>query len=330
MPTCRRLCFVAPRALSIDAEELPAVERGQLLVRTVFSGISSGTEQLAYRGELPADLPVDDAIGALRGTFDYPFRYGYSCVGVVERSRCELSEGETLFAFQPHQDRFVVDCADVIPVGEVPARTATLFPLVETGLQISLEARRLAAEAVVVLGCGVVGCITSWLLAREGVRVVAVDPAEPRRAAAGVLGVATASPDQVDDVVKAHCGRALVPLVIEASGNPSALGPALAMLEHEGTVLVASWYGTKQVTLPLGGPFHRRRLTIRSTQVSTIPSDLQPEWDVARRRQVTTALLGELPLDRVATHVFAFDDAATAYEALAHDPRVIHAALGYG
>ena len=63
-------------------------------------------------------------------------------------------------------------------------------------------------------------------------------------------------------------------LVIEVSGNPAALPDALRLLAHEGTALVASWYGTRDAVLPLGDRFHRRRLTIRSTQVSTIPARL--------------------------------------------------------
>jgi threonine dehydrogenase-like Zn-dependent dehydrogenase len=123
---------------------------------------------------------------------------------------------------------------------------------------------------------------------------------------------------------------AAVPLVVEASGNPAALRAALPLLAHEGTALVASWYGTKEATLPLGAEFHRRRLTIRSTQVSTIPARLGDRWTPERRRRAVAELLGELPLDRLATHTFPFEDAPAAYAALdAGGPGLIHAALGY-
>ena len=123
---------------------------------------------------------------------------------------------------------------------------------------------------------------------------------------------------------------ARVPLVIEASGNPDALRTALGLLSHEGTVLVASWYGTKEVTLPLGGDFHRRRLTIRSTQVSTIPARLGSRWNADRRRRAVVDLLEELPLGCLATHTFPFDNAGDAYAAIdAGTEGLIHAALGY-
>ena len=148
-------------------------------------------------------------------------------------------------------------------------------------------------DTVVVFGLGVVGALTSLLLQRAGARVVAVEPRSDRRELAASIGVRAAAPDELPAALG---GDRRVPLVIESSGNPDALGRALPLLAHEGTALVASWYGTKPVTLPLGQEFHRRRLTLRSTQVSTIPARLADRWDVERRRRAAVALLDELPL----------------------------------
>ena len=301
-----------------------------MLVRTSFSGISAGTEMLAYRGELDPNLPVDETIGALGGTFQYPFRYGYSCVGVVEESRSELPEGALVFAFQPHQDAFVTRASDVVALGSVDARHATLFPLVETALQITLDAGPLLGETVVVLGLGVVGALSALLLRRAGARVVAVEPRAWRRDALAGLGVEPVSIDDLATALSADGGTSLVPIVIEASGNPDALRSAFGLLAHEGTVLVASWYGNKDVSLPLGHEFHRRRLTIRSTQVSSIPVGLANRWTRERRTRAVVDLLAELPLDRLATDTFAFGDAGDAYAAIdAGRAGLIHAALGY-
>ena len=120
-------------------------------------------------------------------------------------------------------------------------------------------------------------------------------------------------------------------LVVESSGRPEALAGSLELLRHEGTVLVASWYGTQPVALPLGAEFHRRRLTIRSTQVSTIPERLAGEWTFERRRAAALDLMDELPLDRLATHEFDFEDAAAAFEAVDRGAEgLVHAALRYG
>lgn len=317
-----------PGHVEVRDESLPTLTDGQVLIRTACSGISGGTEMLAFRGELDGDTTLDESIGALDGTFRYPFRYGYSCVGVVEKSRSELHEGAMVFAFHPHQDAFVVDAREVVGVGAVDPRIATLFPLVETALQITLDAGPRFEETVVVFGLGAVGVLTALLLQRSGARVLAADPQSWRRSVATSLGIESFEPDALPDAL-ASSGRS-VPLVIEVSGSPAALRSALPLLAHEGVALVASWYGTKDVSLPLGGDFHRRRLTIRSTQVSTIPAPLSGRWTIEGRRQAAIGLLSELPLDRLATHSFEFGRAQDAYAAIDTGlDGLMHVALGY-
>jgi threonine dehydrogenase-like Zn-dependent dehydrogenase len=105
---------------------------------------------------------------------------------------------------------------------------------------------------------------------------------------------------------------------------------ALNMLAHEGTLLIASWFGTKPVVLPLGGAFHRRRLIIRSTQVSTVPARLSGTWTRTRRRRETVELLADLPLAPLCTHAFAFGHAAEAFQAVDEGiPGLMHAVLDY-
>jgi 2-desacetyl-2-hydroxyethyl bacteriochlorophyllide A dehydrogenase len=324
------LSFVAPRRVELSVLELPETEPGQTVVATRYSGISAGTELLAYRGEIDPSLPLDETLGALSGTFTYPFQYGYSCVGTVERGDGQLADGTLVFAYHPHQDRFVVDGEQLIALGGLDPRVATLFPLVETALQISLDAGPVADEVVVVMGMGAVGILTAALLRRAGAQVVGAEPNQWRRETAAIFGVGAVDPTELTDVVAERTGGAGVPLVVEASGSPEVLASGLDLLAHEGTALVASWYGTKPVGLPLGGAFHRRRLTIRSTQVSTIPAALSGRWTVARRRQVVRELLDELPVAALATHEFPFWAAAEAFARLDQgEPGVLHAALSY-
>lgn len=326
----RAVTFIAPHAVEVREREVPEPGEGQLLVRTVYSGISAGTELLAYRGEIDPQLPLDSSISALSDRFSYPFRYGYSCVGRVERSRASADEGDVVFAFHPHQDLFVVNAADTVPLGSLDPRLGTLFPLVETALQITLDAGEVLERPVVVIGLGAVGILTAALLLRAGARVFAADLKPWRREAAAMLGISAVLPDDLERKVMAETNGAGVPLVVEVSGNPAALGVALPLLAHEGTALVGSWYGLRPVTLPLGGEFHRRRLIIRSTQVSTIPARLAGVWTRDRRRATVRRLLDELPLQALATHMFPFDDAAAGYAALARgEPGLLHAAFDY-
>jgi 2-desacetyl-2-hydroxyethyl bacteriochlorophyllide A dehydrogenase len=325
------LQFVAPRELALVEIDLPEPRSGELLVRTLYSGISSGTELLAYRGEIDPQLPLDEAIASLGGKFSYPFHYGYSCVGVVERSDGLVAPGTMVFALHPHQERFLCSVDEAVVLSGIDPRIATLFPLVETALQITLDAGEVLDEEVVVIGLGSVGMLTALLLQRAGARVVGVEPSPWRQGLAGQLDIDAVTPSDADDRVAEVAGEDGVPLVIEVSGNPGALVSALPLLAHEGTVLVASWYGSKPVTLRLGAEFHRRRLTIRSTQVSTIPSRLSGRWTLKRRRNHVLRLLGELPLKRLATHEFPFSRAADAFAALDRgDEDLMHASLIYG
>jgi 2-desacetyl-2-hydroxyethyl bacteriochlorophyllide A dehydrogenase len=328
--TGRAVHFVAPGRVEVGEVYVREPANGELLVRAEFSGISGGTEILAYRGEVDPKLPRDEMLGALAGRFDYPFTYGYSVVGRVERSRGSLPEGTRVFAFHPHQDLFVVGERDVIRLDGEHPRLATLLPLVETALQTCLDAGPRLEETVAVLGLGCVGVATGALLQRAGARVIGSEPRPERRRVAGQLGVEAVPPEDLAVRLDQLTGGHGVPLVIEASGRPEVLASALPLLAHEGTALVCSWYGTKPVSLPLGAEFHRRRLVIQSTQVSTIPSKLAARWDRRRRREAARALLSELSLEPLATHEFPFERAADAYAAVASGaPDLIHAALRY-
>jgi threonine dehydrogenase-like Zn-dependent dehydrogenase len=312
----RALFHTAPRRVEIRELPAPQPSAGEVVVATLFSGISGGTERLVYRGEVAEDLALDDTIDALSGAFRYPFPYGYACVGQVGDS------AQRVFAFQPHQDVFAARASDLIPLPAVDPAPATLFPLVETALQVTLEAEAGYLDRVIVLGAGVLGLLTALLLQRSGRQPLCAEPQPWRRELAGRLGVTAAPPGEL-------AGQE-VPLVIDASGNPDAPAAALGMLAHEGTLLVASWFGTKPVTLPLGGAFHRRRLTIRSTQVSTIPARLSAGWTLSRRRSAAAELLPELPLTELCTHVYPFDQAADAFRAVDESPPgLMHAVLDY-
>jgi len=321
--------FTGPGSVDLVEVELPAPGAGQVLVRTAYSGISAGTELLAYRGELDPDWVLDETLGALGGTFRYPFRYGYSCVGHVEHGTDLLPAGTLVFGFHPHQDRFVAGDADLVPLdpGTDP-RQATLFPLVETALQVALDAGPVLREPVAVLGLGAVGLLTALLLRSAGAEVLAGEPQPYRREVAASLGLRAVPPEQLPDLVAGTTGGRGVPLLVELSGAPAALADGLPLLAHEGVALVGSWYGTRPVPLPLGADFHRRRLVLRSSQVSSVPAALAGRWDRGRRRQATRRLLGELPLAAIATSEFPYPAAASAYAAVDRGgPGLLHAAL---
>src|SRR5215471_18113591 len=186
----RALFHTAPRRVEIRELPTPQPSAGQVVI-TLFSGISGGTERLVYRGEVAEDLALDDTIDALSGAFRYPFPYGYACVGEVGDS------GRRVFAFQPHQDVFAARASDLIPLPAVDPAPATLFPLVETALQVTLDAGTGYRDRVIVLGAGVLGLLTALLLQRSGQRPLLAEPQAWRRALASSLGANAAAPAEL-------------------------------------------------------------------------------------------------------------------------------------
>src|SRR5579862_6865657 len=198
----RALVHTAPRCVEIRELPAPRPAAGEVLVRTLCSGISGGTERLVYRGEVPADVALDDTIDALSGSFSYPFAYGYACVGEVAES------GQAVFAFHPHQDIFAARASDLIPLPRIDPASATLLPLVETALQVTLDAGTGYRDRVIVLGAGVLGLLTSLLLQSAGWRPLIAEPQAWRRAVADGLGANAAAPEDL--------AEEKVPLVIDA------------------------------------------------------------------------------------------------------------------
>ena len=325
----RAVRFVAPYSVDLADVAVPEPTVGEVLIRAEFSGISGGTEMLAYRGELDSSIPKDETLGGLAGSFEYPFTYGYSAVGTVESSRTDLGEGDRVFAFHPHQTRFVASAADVVPIGDCDPRAATLFPLVETALQISLDTGIRHREVAAVVGLGPIGILAAILLARNGAVVVGSDPTPWRREVTQACGLEAVEPEELGDAVRGTTRGRGADFIVEATGNPEALADSLGLLSPEGVAIVASWYGLKPVTLPLGAEFHRRRLEIRSSQVSTV-GHRAVRWDRGRRLETTQALLAELPLSLLASHTFPLERAPEAYAAIHRgDVGLVHVALAH-
>ena len=312
--------FVAPGVVRVIDVDVPKQGRGQCVVRTLFSGISAGTETMAFNGLIDPSTELDESIDSMEGTFAFPFRYGYSCVGIVERGAGSIAAGQQVFCLHPHQGVLVRPADEFVVVDGIAPRVATMLPLVETGLQIALDAGPQDGP-VIVFGLGAIGILAGAAMARSGTQVIGVEPLDYRREGAATFGIEAVAPDEVP---------ADVPMIVDCTGSPEVLASGLGLLAHEGVALVASWYGEKPVELPLGGSFHRRRLTIRSTQVSSIPEALQDEWTFEKRTAAAVELMKELPVDVLATHTFPVAEAQRAFEAADKaEDGLIHAALAY-
>lgn len=309
----RELWFVGPGEVEIRVgQPAPPLGDGQVLVRGLYSGISQGTEMLLYRGEGPQDF--DPSLFDGDTTSLYPRRYGYSWVGEVVQSRAPtISPGQRIFCLRPHGDRHVIDVGQlrVLP-DDIPSVRATLAANFETALNVVWDAGIALGDQVVVMGAGIVGLLVVYLAKRAGAfRVQVVEPSSRRREAAVSLGADVAIAPADDEP------RGDADVVIEATGDPRSLDRAVLHAGEESTVLVASFYGKRRAAVGLGVEFHRRRLQLKASQVSRLPSTKGPRWTVDRRWASVLALLSDQRLDDLLDPPVPFAEAESVFARLA-------------
>lgn len=284
----------------ISAVPLPQRGDDDVVVRTVRSGVSRGTESLVYRGQVPPDQYTAMRGPFQDGDFPGPVKYGYLNVGVVEQGPAHL-RGRTVFCLFPHQTRYVVPAAavTVVPDG-VPAARAVLAGTVETAVNALWDAAPLLGDRVTVVGAGMVGCGVARLVAGiPGVDVELVDVDPDRAAVAAALGVGFAPPEQ------ARTGR---DLVVHTSATSAGLQLSLDLLRREGTVVELSWYGDAGVSLALGGAFHSDRLTIRASQVGAVAAPRRDSRSTKDRLALALDLLRDPAFDALITGESPFQE----------------------
>ena len=323
------LYFTGPEAVerrTISVDPSP----DEVVVETDASAISAGTELLAYRDEMPTDIPVDASIESFDDTFEYPMRYGYAVAGTVTTTGEDADsdwQGQTVFAFRPHQTRFAADPDELVALpDDISAAHGSLLPTVETATNLVLDSEPRIGELVVVFGAGVIGLCTIRLLSAFPLsELVVVEPIATRREAASAMGAdRTLHPAATDDEL-ADCDLAL-----ELSGEPAVLNNAIDTVGYDGRVVVGSWYGEKRAPIDLGGSFHRDRIELVSSQVSTIDPARRGRWDRERRFDTAVEWLDRLDCERLISHRIPFSQAADAYELLnEHTEPVLQVVLTY-
>jgi 2-desacetyl-2-hydroxyethyl bacteriochlorophyllide A dehydrogenase len=316
--------FAAPRRVELRREAVPPPAEGQVRVVAVASGISAGSELLVFRGHAPAELPPD--LPTVAGDFGLPVKFGYASVGRVTQRGPGIkapAEGDLVFVHHPHQSEYVVPAdAPILLPAELAPELGVFTANLETALTVVLDAQPRLGETAFVQGQGVVGLLITMLLARSGASVVTADAYERRRRlslAAGAERSLDPTVGVADALRELTRGRG-ADVAIEATGNPDALQACIDGVAFGGTVVVASWYGDRLVALDLGRTFHRRRIRIVSSQVSTLDPSLSARWSRERRTELATRLLGELPLTQLISHRFGLTQAAAAYQLLDQRP----------
>lgn len=289
--------------------ELTAPGPGDVLVRTLFSGVSRGTETLVFRGGVPENQYRAMRAPFQEGEFPWPVKYGYLNVGVVEQGSPGLL-GRTVFCLYPHQTHYVVpaDAVTVVPDG-VPASRAVLAGTVETAVNALWDAAPLVGDRIAVIGAGMVGCSVAAVLGGfPGAQVELVDVDPARAAVAEAFGVGFATPERATE----ECD-----LVIHASATEAGLVRALELLAPEGEVIELSWYGDRKVCLPLGESFHSRRLTVRSSQVGSVSPARRSRRTFGDRLALALDLLANPAFEALITGESRFGELPSVMPALA-------------
>jgi NADPH:quinone reductase-like Zn-dependent oxidoreductase len=294
MTAARAFWTVEPGRGEIRAETLPATAPGQLLVRTLASGVSRGTESLVFAGRVPQSQHQAMRAPLMGGDFPFPVKYGYSAVGRV-------ADGRRVFALHPHQDVFLAPEPMCILVPDaVPTPRAVLAANMETALNVLWDAVPLLGERVLVIGAGVVGLLCAALLARiPAARVTVVDTNDSRAPLARRFGCDFAAPEQAP---------ADQELVVHASASEAGLRLALACAAFEARIIEASWFGDRAPALPLGETFHARRLRLIASQVGAVAPAMRGRRSHRERLAMAFALLADPAYDALLEGPTRFED----------------------
>ncbi len=324
----KTLYFTAPGEVELREESLPTLGADEILVETICSAISAGTEMLIYQGRFPRDVETDSVISTLRSDFKYPLAYGYAAVGKVVDIGKAVNKNwkdKFVFSFQPHTSHFIATTDCLFPVPEsISCETACFLPNMETAVNLVQDAAPILGERVIVFGQGVIGLLTTALLREFPLEaLVTADCYDLRRETSLKLGVS----DSLDPAANDFRNQASAylktgaDLTFELSGSPSALDDAITITTFSGRIVIGSWYGEKRTVLNLGGAFHRSRIRLISSQVSTIAPELSGRWDKARRFDIAWNALKRIKPEKWITHRFTPEMASEAYNLLNTNPQ---------
>jgi len=294
------LWYVGPGKAEIRAEPVAPLRPGEVRVRATLSALSRGTERLVFSGMVPESEYDRMRAPFMGGAFPFPVKYGYAMVGRIEDGPAEL-RNRLCFALYPHQTVFNLAAEKIVPLPErLPPERAVLAANMETALNATWDGEAEKARKIAVVGAGVLGLLVARLCVKgTGAAVTLVDIEPSRAKVAQKLGAAFAAPDEAPK----ECD-----LVFHTSASEAGLATALSLAAFEATVLELSWYGAREVKVPLGGAFHSQRLKLVSCQVGHVAPSHRATWSYRRRLEEALRLLDDPALDALLGPAVAFAD----------------------
>lgn len=337
--------FASPGVVRLVPMEIPEPGAGEVLISTIYSGISSGTELTAFTGTNPYLHrqwdPVRRLFVAGQPSFSYPLLgWGYEEVGRVTAVGPGVDTdliGQVVWGIWGHR-----------PVGILPEATARhqllgdrvppvcgVFARVgAVALNALLDANPRLDETVVIFGQGVIGLLLTALASAAGAQVVAVDPIPERLALAKQYGAAVmiSDPATAAEQVRDLTGNQGAPTAVDVSGNPAALHEAIRTVGLNGTVVASGFYQGPMSAVRLGEEFHHNRVRLISSQIGGVDPALSGRFDRGQLHQDVMARISDGRLDPtpLVSHEIPVTECQSAFDLLTSgDPDVLQVVLKF-
>jgi len=364
-PTHEALWIEAPGHAVVVEEPSPTeVPEGKFAVRTVYSGLSAGTELSMFKGTNPyLSAHWDPELGLFRKDepdLAFPVtRFGYMEVGTVTASHTPaVRVGELVAMAYGHRGGYLADplVDRVVPLPEdlepsLGIYVAHMGPICANGLlhaaaeghgsDVRSLADGVSGRCVAVTGAGVVGLLTALFARHHGAdRLVVVEPSPQRRAVAEALGLQTLDPTEQDAPVTLKTRWRHGPadrgadVVFQCRAQPASLAMAMRLLRPQGTVVDLAFYQAGAQEVRLGEEFHHNGLTLRCAQIGRVPRGLAHSWDRERLSAETIELLraeGTLIMKHLVTQILPIEQAPALLADLAERrAHVLQAVFTFG
>jgi threonine dehydrogenase-like Zn-dependent dehydrogenase len=323
------LVLTAPRQLAFEPIEVRPLQEGEVLIRTLYSGISAGTELSQYRGTNPfMHRRFDEArrlfVDAETPSWPWPVRnLGYEEVGeIVESTAPDLPVGAHVFGTWNHRTHFIAS-ADyaherLMPDGADP-RIGIFSHIGAVALNGVRDANIRIGDIVAVFGMGVPGQIVVQAATRSGAQVIAIDPDPLRRELAMRSGAwMTIDAEGAAERIKALTGGKGADSCIEVSGAAPALGEAIRAVAYASRVVAMGFFQGELTGVRLGEEFHHNRVQLICSQISGVAPEASHRWSKPRlwRTAVELQHRGVLNLLPLITHEASFEEAPAMFERL--------------
>lgn len=317
----RTVVFQEPFKVTLLDEEVREPGKGEALVETVYSLVSTGTELTAYSGAFP---PGSEWARYVK----YPFKPGYSNVGEVVKvgeGVSNLVEGDLVVSEAPHTERYVWEADKLVKVPEGVSATVAAFHTIGAGVVNCVRfADVMVGETVVVTGAGLLGqFVVQYSRLSGGFPVIAVDLSEYRLGLAKKSGadevVNPKSADVRELVERITCGR-MADVVFEVTGDPNVIPQAIRLLRRMGKFVVLSSPRGPSVL-----DFHDEVNLPSRMIVGTHFYTLHPEaetlhypWTWKRDRELYLRMVkvGRVCVEHLISHIIPFERVSEAYETL--------------